>query len=136
MALPQRKQDATDARLAAVTLPDGPAWLTKARKAALARVSAMGLPARRDEYWKFSDPTTLTDTAVISADLADASDREFAGADALMAVFVDGAFDANASDDLEAAGVTITRLAQAQDITWAGDLLGTLEARGQSPVER
>ena len=136
MALPQRKQDATDARLAAVTLPDGPAWLTKARKAALARVSAMGLPARRDEYWKFSDPTTLTDTAVIAADLADASDREFAGADALMAVFVDGAFDAEASDDLKAAGVTITRLAQAQDITWAGDLLGTLEARGQSPVER
>jgi Fe-S cluster assembly protein SufD len=91
----------------------------------------MGLPARRDEYWKFSDPTTLTDAAVIPADVSDAADREFAGSDALMAVFVDGVFDAGASDDLAAAGVTINRLAQAEDITWAADLLGTLEERGQ-----
>ena len=137
MALAQRKQDATDARLGAVTLPDGPAWLTKARKAALGRVAAMGLPARRDEYWRFTDPTTLTDGAAIPANVLQVEeDPEFSGADALRVVFVDGVFDADASDDLEAAGVTITRLAEAEDLTWAADLMGTLEERGQQPVER
>ncbi|SHE56903.1 Fe-S cluster assembly protein SufD [Loktanella atrilutea] len=137
MALPQRKQDATDARLEGVMLPEGPAWLTKARKAALGRVAAVGLPARRDEYWRFTDPTTLTDAAAITADVLEVEeDPEFSGADALRVVFVDGVFDEGASDDLSAAGVTITRLAQAQDLTWAADLLGTLEERGQQPVER
>ena len=137
MALPQRKQDATDARLYGIALPDGPAWLTKARKAALGRVAVMGLPARRDEYWRFTDPTALTDGSAIPAEvLTVAEDPEFSGADALRVVFVDGVFDEGASDDLAAAGVTITRLAQAQDLTWAADLLGTLEERGQKPVER
>ncbi len=137
MALAQRKQDATDARLGGIALADGPAWLTRARKAALARVAAMGLPARRDEYWRFTDPTTLTDGAAIPAEvLAIEEDPEFSATDALRVVFVDGVFDADASDDLTAAGVTITRLAAAQDITWAADLLGTLETRGQQPVER
>ncbi|MFZ3583882.1 SufB/SufD family protein [Loktanella sp. DJP18] len=137
MALAQRKQDATDARLTAVTLPEGPAWLTRARKAALARVAVMGLPARRDEYWRFTDPATLTDGAAIPADvLAVEDDPEFSATDALRVVFVDGVFDAEASDDLTAAGVTITRLAEARDLTWAADLLGMLEERGQQPVER
>ena len=137
MALAQRKQDATDARLGAVTLPDGPAWLTKARKAALARVAVMGLPARRDEYWRFTDPTALTDAAAIPAEVMTVTEEpEFSGAGALRLVFVDGVFDAAASDDLAAAGVTITRLAEAEDLTWAADLLGTLEDRGQTPVER
>lgn len=137
MALAQRKQDATNARLEGVTLPDGPAWLTKARKAALGRVAAMGLPARRDEYWRFTDPTTLTDGTAIPAEVLKVEEEpEFSGADALLVVFVDGVFDAGASDDLDAAGVTITRLAEAQDLTWAADLLGTLEERGQQPVER
>ncbi len=137
MALPQRKQDATDTRLAAVTLPNGSAWLTKARNAALGRVSVMGLPARRDEYWRFTDPTTLVDAAAIDADVLPIEDNpEFSKNDALRVVFVDGVFDAAASDDLSLAGVTMTRLSQAEDITWAADLLGTLEERGQKPVER
>jgi Fe-S cluster assembly protein SufD len=63
MALPQKiiqaKHDATDVRLAQFDLPDGAAWITEARTAAVNRVKAMGLPHGRDEYWKFTKPDTL-----------------------------------------------------------------------------
>ena len=57
MALPQIKQDATDARLAALDMPKG-GWAQAAREDALARVQAMGLPNARDEYWKYTRPDT------------------------------------------------------------------------------
>jgi len=56
MALPKVKADATEARLAGLTLPD---TVPDARQAALARVSAMGLPHNRDEYWRFTNPRRL-----------------------------------------------------------------------------
>ena len=40
MAAPQARQTATEARLDGVTLPDGAAWITSLREAALARVRA------------------------------------------------------------------------------------------------
>ena len=63
MALPEPKQDATAARLAGLTLPEG-GCLFPARQEALARLQAMGLPTRRDEYWKFTRPETLTQPEV------------------------------------------------------------------------
>jgi Fe-S cluster assembly protein SufD len=53
-------------------------------------------------------------------------------------VFVDGVFDAAASDDPAAAGVEIVRLAEAggHDIHWAREIYGEVEARGQQPVAR
>jgi Fe-S cluster assembly protein SufD len=53
-------------------------------------------------------------------------------------VFVDGEFDADASDDPSLAGVSIERLSDVatRDIHWARDLYGVLEARGQTPVSR
>jgi len=59
MSLPQAKIDATEARLAGVSLPEGSAWATKAREAALQRVRRMGLPSARDEYWRFTRPDDL-----------------------------------------------------------------------------
>ena len=57
--------------------------------------------------------------------------------DRLKLVFVDGVFDADASDDLALEGITIERLAQADaDLHWARDLYGTLEKNGQTPVAR
>ena len=53
MGLPDVKQSATEARLAAMTLPEG-GCLKAARQAALSRVQTMGLPGRRDEYWKYT----------------------------------------------------------------------------------
>jgi Fe-S cluster assembly protein SufD len=139
MALPQFKSDATTARLAGMTLPEGAAWATEARRAALDRVIAMGLPHRRDEYWRYTDPAALVaPDAPPAALLADTDPPVFTALDRLTLVFVDGVFDAAASDPLTGTGIEIERLSTAlgRDIHWARDLFGVLEARGQKPVDR
>jgi Fe-S cluster assembly protein SufD len=127
----------TEERLAGLTLPAG-GWSDAARKDAFSRLQSMGLPNRRDEYWKFTRPDTLTQALPIPAapfvtdevPLFDAIDR-------LKIVFVDGVFDAEASDDLSLEGIQIDRLAAADaDIHWARDVYGVLEANGQKPVAR
>jgi Fe-S cluster assembly protein SufD len=136
MALAKLKSDATQARLAGLILPEG---LDVARKDALSRVSAMGLPHKRDEYWKYTDPISLTQADPITAAVFHSDDSLlFAGVDSVKIVFFDGVFDADASDDLSCAGVEIDRLVDvaAADIHWATDLYGTSEARGQVPVAR
>ncbi|HCE72540.1 MAG TPA: Fe-S cluster assembly protein SufD, partial [Ruegeria sp.] len=62
----------------------------------------------------------------------------FDAIDRLKIVFVDGVFDAEASDALELDGVRIERIEDicCKDIHWAKDLYGVLEARGQTPVPR
>ena len=139
MALPQAKQDALAARIAGLGFArEG--WLGAARGEALARLSAMGLPGKRDEYWRYTDPASLTSVEVAKAAVFDASDESpvFDGIDRLKIVFVDGVFDAAASDDLSLAGVEIERLAKAgaAHIHWARDVYGVLESRGQVPVQR
>lgn len=139
MALPQKKLDATEARLEGLSLPEGAAWATTAREAALGRVKAMGLPERRDEYWKYTRPDTLVQADVPPAATFESDEAPmYEGVDRLKIVFVDGKFDAAASDDLSLEGVTIERLSEAakSDIHWAKDVYGVLEERGQTPVER
>lgn len=139
MRLAQLKQEATAAQLEGVALPNSGAWLSAARQDALSRVKAMGLPHARDEYWKYTRPDTLTSTEPVEAALFD-NDEEpmFHEIDRLKIVFVDGVFDAEASDDFAGEGLTIERLADIgqADIHWAKDLYGTLETKGQDPVER
>ena len=139
MALAKLKQDITEARLADVSLPEGAGWMNAARADALARVRQMGLPTKRDEYWKYTDPSSLT--AVDAAEAAVFHNDEgalFDAVDRVKVVFVDGVFDADASDDLTANGMTIERLADVAttDIHWVKDFYGVQEARGQSPVAR
>ncbi len=139
MALAKLKIDTTEARLADVVVPQGAAWGNAARADAMARVRQMGLPTKRDEYWKYTDPASLT--AAESPEAALFVNDEgplFENVDRVKIVFVDGFFDADASDDLSAEGVEIERLsdAMATDIHWAKDLYGVLETRGQTPVER
>jgi len=140
MALRQTKEDATTARLEGCSLPEGGSWATAARKSALARLQDMGLPTRRDEYWKFTRPDTLTSTDVPSAAVFDPKDEPpvFDAINRLKVVFVDGVFDPEASDDLAMAGVKIERLEHAaeSDIHWAKELYGQLEINGQTPVQR
>ncbi|MEM9474034.1 MAG: Fe-S cluster assembly protein SufD [Pseudomonadota bacterium] len=139
MALPQAKTDVTEARLAALSVPDGAGWARAARQSALARVRAMGLPVRRDEYWKFTNPVDLVAPAAPEAALFDPGEAPIFGEiDRLRIVFVDGVFDPEASDDLAMEHVEIDRLAEASqiDIHWVRDLYGTLEERGQDPVHR
>ena len=139
MALAKLKVETTDARLSGVVVPDGAAWSNAVRADALSRVRQMGLPTKRDEYWKYTDPASLTTAEPSSAALfVNDEGPLFEAVDRVRIVFVDGVFDADASDDLTAEGVEIERLAVAMqtDIHWAKDLYGVLETRGQTPVER
>ncbi|SEW07290.1 Fe-S cluster assembly protein SufD [Cognatiyoonia koreensis] len=136
MALPKLKADATQARLAVMDLPAGG---DANRQAALARVSAMGLPHKRDEYWKYTDPATLVQPDAPEAALFHNDEGPlFDEIDRVKIVFVDGVYDESLSSDLAAEGVEIGLLADAlsADIHWAQDMYGTLEVRGQVPVER
>ncbi|MCH2095721.1 MAG: SufD family Fe-S cluster assembly protein [Rhodobacteraceae bacterium] len=138
MALSQPKTDATEARLAAMQQPQG-GWTAMARGQAVTRVREMGLPARRDEYWKYTRPDTLVSPEAPQAALFETQEAPvFDQVERLKIVFVDGVFDAEASDDFTLEGVTIERLADvaSADIHWALDLYGVLEANGQDPVQR
>jgi Fe-S cluster assembly protein SufD len=140
MALPKVKEDALTARLAALPTQAGKGWLAAARAEALGRLAAMGLPARRDEYWRYTDPASLVAAEAPEAAPFSAGDETpiFDGIDRLKLVFVDGVFDPAQSDDLALAGIEIERLAEAgdKDIHWAQGTFGVLEARGQIPVQR
>jgi len=136
MALPQIKQDATEARLAALDLPSGN-WSEAARKDAVSRLRAMGLPHARDEYWKFTRPDTLVQPDAPKAAVLEADETPvFGDVDCLRLVFVDGVFSVEESDDLALEHVSLDRLGDAPDIHWAKDVYGVLEARGQTPVHR
>lgn len=122
-------------RIAALALGPG---FGAARKDAKERLERMGLPGRRDEYWRYTDPAALNAGDAPKASVYDPGDEAplFDRIDRVRVVFVDGVFDAAASDDLAMAGVEIRRLADAPDLSWANGLYGTLEAAGQSPVAR
>ena len=138
MGLAKEKTDLTETRLAA--MPEGgAAWARTARTEAARRFRDMGLPGRRDEYWKFTDPTALNAPEAPEAALFAGDEVPlFSDIDRLRLVFVDGVFDAEASDDLTGEGLEVERLSVAMqaDIHWARDLYGVLEARGQVPVKR
>ncbi|MDM7930715.1 Fe-S cluster assembly protein SufD [Tabrizicola sp.] len=140
MALAKVKEDALSARVAGLSLPEAAGWLGAARTDARARLQAMGLPVRRDEYWRYTDPSSLVAQDAPAASRFDPGDEPeaFDGIDRLKIVFVDGVFDPAASDDLTLAGVEIERLetAASAQIHWAQGIFGVLEARGQTPVAR
>lgn len=131
------RQAAAEAVLAAWPAPKA-GFTAAARAEALARLRAMGLPGRRDEYWRFTDPAPLLAPAPAASAPLRVAQPIFAGLDTLRLIFVDGVFDAEASGDPSLAGVEIARLAEADaaDIHWARGLYGVLEAAGQSPVAR
>ncbi|MBV1903578.1 MAG: SufD family Fe-S cluster assembly protein [Marinosulfonomonas sp.] len=139
MALAKIKQDAMQERLATLNMPKGAAWAMAARNDAVARLAKAGLPGRRDEYWKYTDPSSLVQTvAVPAAPFATDESPVFGQIDRLKIVFRDGVFDASASDDLSMEGIEIERLSDAvqMDIHWAKELYGVLEKNGQDPVAR
>ncbi len=132
------KQTATDARLSALSLPKS-GWSAPARVSADARLRAMGVPGRRDEYWKYTDPTSFNLASPTKAALFDPKESEmFSTLDRLNIVFVDGEFSADLSDPLTGTGLEIARLADIADLDvhWAKEYYGVLEERGQSPVQR
>ena len=136
-AILKSKQEAAASRLDAAVLPEAGGWSKAAREDALARVRSMGLPSRRDEYWKYTRPDTLTQADAPEAALFTTDEMPvFNDFDRLKIVFVDGVFSAEHSDELSLEGIEIARLADAADISWASELYGALETKGQKPVER
>lgn len=137
MANPAPKPDPLQLRLEGLAMPANAA---EAREAALNRLITMGLPTRRDEYWRYTDPASLTQANVPRAAVfRDPEEKPlFHDIDRLKVVFVDGVFDADKSDDLAMAGLEIERLSDvlAKDIHWAKDFYGTRETAGQTPVAR
>ncbi len=133
MAIADIKLAATQTRLTGLAMPDG---LNDQRIDAMNRVITMGLPHKRDEYWKYTDPTSLTQSEPEKAALFHNDEGPlFSDVDRVKVVFVDGVFDADASDDLVCEGVEISRLVDVTD-GWAADLYGKLETDGQVPVQR
>ncbi len=128
----------------APSLPDGlempasGAWASAARKAALGRLEAMGLPGRRDEYWRFTRPDSLTTPEPIEAPILDMGGEApvFTGLERLGVEFEDGVFQGEMPALPE--GLEIARLAEAgqADLHWARELYGVLEAKGHDPVDR
>lgn len=138
MGVPNLRQTATEALLETLDLPVG-GCTEVARRAALARVREMGLPQRRDEYWKYTRPDTFMQAEPPTASVfVNDEGLLFDDVDRLRIIFVDGVFDAEASDDLTLEGVRIDRLEDicCTDIHWAKEIYGVLETRGQSPVHR
>jgi Fe-S cluster assembly protein SufD len=133
MGLAQTRSDQLAARLAGLSPAPG---LQADRALALARLQAMGLPGKRDEYWRYTDPASLTLASAPHAAVFDPQDEApaFDGIESLRLVFVDGVLDAALSDAPALAGVEISRLAEGA--VWAEGFYGSLESAGQSPVAR
>ncbi len=110
-----------------------------ARRRAADLFAARGAPGRRDEYWRFTNPSGLSALPAAPAEVlaADAT-PVFEAIDRVTLVFVDGVFAPDLSDAPELAGVQIEPLATSlgKDIHWAREVFGVLEARGQDPVDR
>ena len=125
---------ATEDRIGAMTLPAGGGWLGAAREDALGRLRAVGLPVRRDEYWRYTDPAPFVAAQPAVATEPSPADP-WAGVDAVVVTIEDGAIAV--PDDLPD-GLEITTLARAgeTDIHWARDLYGRIEAAGSRPVSR
>ena len=126
-------QEATAARLDALTRPADGGWLGAAREDAAARLAAVGLPHRRDEYWRYTDPAPFNAPAPQAGGVAPVD--PFEDADAIVVTVTDGtvAVSADLPEGLEIASL---RDAATADIHWARDLYGTLEAAGSRPVSR
>nr|WP_235962561.1 Fe-S cluster assembly protein SufD [Jannaschia marina] len=127
------KTQATEARIAALTLPEGNGWLAKARQDALGRLQATGLPSRRDEYWRYTKPAKLVQPEP-ALSVPAAGEDPFAGVDAHVITIEDGVITLPGAIE----GLEIATLANAAtaDIHWARDLYGALEAAGSGPVAR
>ncbi|HAD27359.1 MAG TPA: Fe-S cluster assembly protein SufD, partial [Rhodobacteraceae bacterium] len=97
------------------------------------------MPQKRDEYWKYTDPTKLTSDLPTPASQFNADESSlFDDIDRVKLFFVDGKFDAESSDNLALAGVEIETLETASnlDIHWISNTYGALERDAQRPVPR
>ena len=112
-------------------------WSQKARESALSRLSNIGLPSHRDEYWKYTNPAELlTENLNVSSVEGLEHANVFSEIEVLKIVFCDGVFSPELSDDFSSENMSISKLSDTGDLHWAQNYYGDLEKRGQSPVSR
>ena len=112
-------------------------WSQKARESALSRLSSLGLPSHRDEYWKYTNPAELlTENLNVSSVEGLEHANVFSEIEVLKIVFCDGIFNPELSDDFLSEDISISRLSDSGDLHWAQNYYGELEKQGQSPVSR
>ena len=112
-------------------------WSQKARESALSRLSNIGLPSHRDEYWKYTNPAELlTESLNVSSVESLEHANVFSELEVLKIVFCDGVFSPELSDDFSSENMSISKLSDTGDLHWAQNYYGELEKQGQSPVSR
>jgi len=136
MAIKQQKFDPVDNATFQVANKNR-GWSQKARESALKRLSKMGLPSHRDEYWKYTNPAELLTEKLPVSSVAGLDDANiFSELDTIKIVYCDGVFDPDLSDDLAEENIVISRLEENGDLHWAKNYYGQLEGKGQSPESR
>ena len=122
MAVPALKLDGAQALLAAWPEPRGEAaWATAARTRAARRLAERGAPVRRDEYFRYTDPASLTVQPAIPAAVRPPQEEPIYDAiDRVRLVFVDGVFAPDKSD--------------AADRRWCGDHAAGRGAQDRHPL--
>ena len=92
MALAQRNFDPI-ARAKSQLSNENRGWSQKGRKGALSRLSNVGLPSHRDEYWKYTNPAELISEKPNISPVSGLEDANvFLKLEALKVVFCDGIF--------------------------------------------
>ena len=127
----------TDAMIATLDMP-ARGWSDAARATRLARVTKWACLKGATSTGNTPVRTCWFSRTRLRLRCVDSDDTVlFGSVDRLKVVFVDGVFDAEASDDLALDGIKIERLADAtSDLHWARDVYGVLENNGQNPVPR
>ncbi len=140
LAVQDGKRRAAEAMLSALPMPQGEAgWAREVRARARARLLDAGAPARRDEYWKYTDPAPLTaPLRIASAEEGQDGASPFDAVDAATARFVNGRLRHDLSDLSAGPGCAVATLSEtlAQDISIARELYAVLETAGQEKVAR
>ena len=129
----------TQQKIDTYVMPVEANWAVSVRERALNWIVEHGLPNRKDEYWKYTDPKLLNSTKIPEINEIDSIENSiFDKLSRINLVFNDGLFDASKSDDIKIAGIEIEPLVDANQKTkhWSKDYYGALEKTSQDPVVR
>ena len=89
-------------------MPSGAKWANDIRINAITVFNIQGAPHKRDEYWRYTDPSELTVVPTKPAALFSNDESPmFDLVDCIRIVFVDGIIDTDRSDDLSLSGASI-----------------------------
>ena len=114
-------------------------WSFDVRKNAYERLLSTGFPTSRDEYWKYTNPVTLTKKIVDKSSVfKDQATDIFVSANPVKIVFVNGVFAPEKSDKFDTSKISIEQLSDVTelDFHWAKDIYGRYEKLSQDPVSR